>query len=300
MSQVNIAVEEFIQMNSEVIGFGPESQCAYDLINKARIIAYASGDWVGTLSYERVKVDGCNFMLPSKFETIKRAKGINGIDVTVDGLMDLAGFNGCCEDVIVRINKKVYLPFQLTEKLPLSFFAVNKKDEGKELRVPYMDTAGSLNDEIVPLLHQKPTRLINIPLDVLRISKPTTVGMVGIQHGDKTAYIPANEKSPTYNVYSSSLSDCVIAVEVKHKYIPYTIEDANSVLDINPEALSSLIVAVKAKDKKKDDNWIAQYAASVKLATDFLKAELKNETTVSFAFIPVNTDDKFFNSLEQP
>jgi hypothetical protein len=70
-------------------------------------------------------------------------------------------------------------------------------------------------------------------------------------------------------------------------------------LDINPEALSSLIAAVQVKDKKKD-NWIAQYAASVKLATDFLKAELKNETSTTFGFKPVNTEDRFFNSLEQP
>lgn len=300
MSQVNITVAEFIDMYSDIIGYNSDSQCSYDLINKGRIIAYASGDWVGTVSYERILVNGCNFMLPSKFETIKRAKNASGIDINVEGLLDIGAFNECCEDIIVRISKRTYLPFQLTENIPLWFWAVNSKDVGTELRVAYMDNAGSLNDEILPLLHQKPTRLINVPLSIHRISKKVTVGMVGVEQcGVNKDYIPANEKTPTYNVYSSNLADCSIIAEVKHKFIPYTVNDENAVLDINPEALSSLIAAVQLKDKKKD-NWIPQYAASVKLATDFLKAELKNETSTSFGFKPVNTDDRFFNSLEQP
>jgi hypothetical protein len=300
MSQINMTVGEFIQTNSDIIGYDEDSQCAYDLINKARIIAYPVGEWVGTMSYEAIPVaaDG-TFVLPSHLETIKHARGFNsGEDITIHSQIHPSQWERCCHgETLVRINGRIYSPFQLTEKAVVCFRAVNKQDEGVSVRVSYTDWSGSLRDETVSLLHYKKTRLKHQPKKINRIEKPRTVGPVEFSAGCSIAYIDAIEKSPSYTVYcADTLCGGCVAIQAKKKYIPYTKADINEVIDINPEALSSLIIAVKYKEGR-GENWTAQYGAAVKIAIDFLKQEVKSETSTEKGTEPVQSRDYYFESF---
>jgi hypothetical protein len=70
----------------------------------------------------------------------------------------------------------------------------------------------------------------------------------------------------------------------------------DSILDINPEALSSLVIAVKARSERAQ-NWIADYSNAVQLGKNFLKAEATNEEETSHGMTPVNMHNDFFDDV---
>lgn len=299
MSQINMSVGEFIQTYSDIIGYDEDSQCSYDLINKARVIAYPVGDWVGTLTYEAIPVsNNGSFVLPSHIEVIKSARGFNsGEDFKIHSQIQPSQWERCCHgETLVRLEGRIYSPIQLTEKAVVYFRAVNKKDEGVQVRVDYTDTSGSLRDETIDLMHYKCTRLKNKPSKINRIEKPRTIGPIEFKAGSSIAYIPAIEKFPSYGLYcADSLCGGCVAIKAKKKCMPYTKADINEIIDINPEALSSLIIAVKFKESR-GENWTAQYAAAVKIGIDFLKMEVKNETTTDQGIEPVQFRDRTFET----
>lgn len=301
MSQINITVCEFIDTYSEVIGSDSTSKCSFDIINRARIIAWPIGDWVGTIEHLAIPRHGGRFILPSRIEVIKEAYGSVGLTHAVDNISGHAEFMRCCGNkYITKMEGRIYSPFQLTEKKPMLFRATNLDDEKVGLRVQYVDHSGSIHDETVSLLNLKGTRLRNIPAKILRISKPTTKGLIEIRQGGSCAYIDAFEKAPSYTVYcieGEFCGDCVM-VRAKKKLIPYTLDDCNQILDINPEALSSFIVAVKAKDRR-GEGWVQEYAAATKLGHDFLQKEIKNEVTVDNFVEPVEMLNSWADSFQQ-
>lgn len=302
MSQINITVKEFIDAYPSVIGYDYTSQCAYDLINRARIIAYPIGDWVGTMAYRPVYlVKQCYFILPYDLDIIREAKCLNGRSLNLDSIISKDEF--CCGDpVLTRIGGRTYLPFQLTAVNPLCFYAINRKDKGSPVRVVYIDWSGTMHDEEVTLGHTKheATRLTNIPKTIMRIAKGSTHGNVTVTNSVDTAFLAHNDKTPTFTVYEVGdicKSEC-IAIYAKKKYIPYTLDDESAVLDINPEALSSLIIAIKAKDARSD-NWVAEYGSAVSLAKNFLNAELTNEQSTLVGITAVNFHSQLTEDLRQ-
>lgn len=302
MSQVNTSIREFIRENQEIIGFDPEDQCAIDMVNKARVVAYPMGDWVGTVGYFAAPMHCGNFLLPSCYESIRQVRQCNSQGrVQLD--IDSVEYNSCGGMIIMaRLFGRSYCPITLNG-CPLSFSICNKQDEGKLLRVQYVDNKGSMRDENV-IMVQSPvmggSTLNYIPGEIKRITKPVTVGMVRVTAGSSTGFIESWDRNPTYSIYTSTGTNCncdgPVYVKAKKKCIPYTLDNLDDVLDINPEALSSLVFAVKAKSRQQQD-WFQNYQSLVRLAKEFLNAELQNETDTSVGMASVRMDDKFFNSM---
>lgn len=301
MSKINITLGEFLEMYQDSIGHGSNSQCALDLINRARAVAYPMGDWVGTMVYRVIAVCNNCFMLPYDLDVIRSAKHNFGHEITINSVIDKRTYCDCGDCVMTRVDGRVYNPFVLTEKSPYYMWAINSNDVGKKVRVQYVTFSGSVHDETLELRHgrRKATRLRHIPFSITRIEKEPTVGLVGLAQGCNSAYLYPHDSSPVYTLYWTNVCASCIAISAKRRYIPYTINDLNSIVDIHPEALSTLIIALKAKDRK-DPGWSKEHADAVRLAKDFLTMELSDETTQNKAMTVVDTDDKFINSLEQP
>lgn len=305
MSQINTTVRDFIRENQEIIGFEPEDQCAVDMVNKARVIAYPMGDWVGTVGYFAAPMHCGNFFLPSCYESIRQVRQCNNQGrVQLD--IDSVEYNMCGGLIIMaRLYGRSYCPVMLNG-CPLTFTVCNKQDENKLIRVQYVDNKGSMRDENVKMAYPYSpatfgaSSLTYIPGEIKRITKPVTVGMVRVNSGTAEGYIESWDRNPTYSIYTSTGTNCncdgPVYVKAKKKCIPYTTDNLDDVLDINPEALSSLVFAVKAKSRQQQD-WLQNYQSLVRLAKEFLNAELQNETDTSVGMASVRMDDKFFNSL---
>jgi hypothetical protein len=306
MSQVNITVEEFVNTYRDIIGNAADSQCSIDLINKARIIAYPMSDFDGSMAYEPIGVNlGGRLVLPAHLDTIRLARYCNGkgVEISRDEYMDSVYFESCMEDILVRMEGKSYLPFVLDidNQYPMYFFAVNMHDAGKVMEVSYIDAAGTHHDEEVTLLpNQAVTRLRHAPSKVSRIKKGSTKGRIGVSVNQLTEYLEARDKVPTYSVYcTNDVCSCYLAIKAKKKYIPYTLDDLNEVLDVNPEALSTLIIAVKKKSSNPQ-NWFQEYSATVEIARKFLAAEVRNKENTRQGIQAVTFDNAFMDSIEQP
>jgi hypothetical protein len=301
MSKINITLEEFLEMYQDSIGHGINSQCAFDLVNRARAVAYPMGDWVGTMVYRVVSVNANCFILPYDLEVIRSAKVNLGYHLTINSVVDRRAYCDCDECVLTRVDGRIYNPFQLTGRAPYHVFAVNSNDKGKKVRIQYTSLAGSAHDETIELNHtkNKSTRLRHVPFQINRIEKESTVGLVGISQGSTVAYLYPHDKSPTYTLYWTNVNSGCVAINAKRRYIPYGRQDLGAIIDIHPEALSTLIIALKAKDRK-DPGWAQEHADAVKLSKDFLTVELSDETTQNKAMTPVETEDHFINSLHQP
>jgi len=300
MSQVNITVREFADSYKDIIGSGPDNQCSIDLINQARIIAYPLGLWVGLEVYRRISVVNGTFLLPYDLETIKGAKDWSGQSLNVTNV-SYEDYCTCCGgSVLTRIEGRVYSPFTPSGLLPVSFRNANRRDNGVQIRVVYLDTFGSMHDETLEVNQLTETRLIHIPHTIKRISKPTTAGIIEIKEcKNVVGYIYPVEKSPVYTLYCIQ-GHCVgsICINAKKKYIPYTLDDTEEILDINPEALTSFIIAIKAK-LKRDSGWMSEYSQTVKFGKEFLEKELLNERDTSIGTHPVDYTNYFYDSLLQ-
>lgn len=301
MSQINITVRDFLSMYSDIVGSSPDTQCAIDLVNQARIIAYPIDDWVGTIGYESLPTLNGVFLLPSEYEEIREAKNAcsdKGIHVHT-GPITAHDFGSCCGTfLITKLYGRSYCPIQLTEKYRLKFSALNAKDAGNEIRVQYIDTAGSFRDETASLFFRKPVALRYIPRQIKRITKPRTVGKILVQSGETSGCIESYETSPVYSIYCAQSPSCSgpIYLRCKKRCILYTLDNLDDILDINPEAISSFILACKVK-AKQEPNWSQDYQAAIRLGTDLLKKEYANEENTSVGTHPVNMEETFFDSL---
>lgn len=299
---MNISVSEFIDNYASILGVGSDSKCAFDLINKARFIAYPLGDWVGTMEYLGFNAAKGTMILPSEFDFIRGARSCGHIiDIDV-GHVTKELYCGCksCPVITKRIGR-VYSPFQSTENQPFYAYAVNLRDAGKQLRVQYETLKGTRNDETITLLHLQPTYLINRPAKITRITKSVTSGVIAIalgvdyQNPILISHISAGDMNPVYNQYCFTCGGC-IAIEVKKRMMPYSIDSLGDVLDIHPEALSLFITAVKSKDKS-EAGWQKDYGASVALGVNFLRQEQINEDSTNDAQLTVQFHDHGFDEL---
>lgn len=301
MSQINITLKEFIDSNQGIIGFDFSSQCAYDLINRARIIAYPIGDWIGTMVYRPVALSGCFFTMPYDLEVIREAKNICGRHIGIDSIISRHEFDCCYESLLTRMEGRTHFPFQLTER-PLCFWAINKGDKGSKMRVVYIDWGGTMRDEELELgyTNSEAVRLFAYPRTITHLSKGSTKGYVIASDGVEVAHFSPSDKNPMFTTYrlNNLCKATCIAIYAKKKYIPYSITDEEAVLDINPEALTSLIIAIKAKDARAQ-GWIAEYSSSVSLAKNFLNAELTNEQSTTVGIATVEYHSQLTESLNQ-
>ena len=301
MSQINITLRDFIMMYSDIIGNDPDEQCSIDLINKSRFAAYATGDWVGTIGYERINTGNGRFLLPTEYEAIREAKYVCGGQVTVNvGPMHESDYRSCASPVVItKLDGRTYSPIQLTENCPFLVKACNSRDNEKSFRIIYTDTNGSYRDETILLSEEKPTSLQYVPSVIKRISKDRTVGIVTVQSGQSIGVIKAFETSPVYSIYCISATNCsgLVYYRAKKRCIPYTFDDLDESLDINPEALSSLVMASKFKSDR-GPNWYQDYVGATDLATKFLKKEIQNEQDTVIGVKPVYmSEENFFDSL---
>ena len=301
MSQINITLQEFIDSNQSTIGFDSSSQCAYDIINRARIIAYPIGDWVGTMVYRPVELRGCFFTLPHDLEVIREAKNICGRLIGIDSVISRNEFDCCTDSLLTRIEGRVHFPFQLTER-QLCFWAINRADKGSKVRVVYIDWGGTMRDEELELGHtnNEAVRLSTYPRTITRLSKGSTHGYVIASDGVNVGHLAPSDKNPMFTIYriNNLCNAQCIAIYAKKKYIPYSTHDSEAVLDINPEALTSLIIAIKAKDARAQ-GWLNEYSGAVSLAKNFLNAELTNEQSTTVGIAAVDYHSQLTESLNQ-
>jgi hypothetical protein len=293
-SQVSITVREYIETYQSLVGYGPDSKCAVDLINKARIIAYGSGDWSGTReAVGLVLCNGC-IVLPSHIESIRSLRACGSdYKVTYNGIpVGYEDFCSCAPSGLVsREVNRIGTPFMIGKPMPICFYAINKLDEGKIIDVSYEDSAGTHRHEFITLKYRKSERLNYTVSAIKSINKPVTNGNIAIVDGDGNVYrIDARDTRPSYPVYKvdGNLCGCkCVVATIKRRYMKYTLDSLDDMLDINPEALSNLISAVLIREKG-EPNWQAAFAASVSLAMEFLRQERTISEGTENAMHPVN------------
>jgi hypothetical protein len=303
MSHRSISAREFIDEYFQVVGVNSDNECAYQLLNQARNLAYPLGDWVGTMDHRLINVTNGCFVLPSDLELIRGARNCYGDIIPIDlGHVTKDFYNHCDpQPLIVKSIGRIYSPFQSTENLPIYFHAVNGKDIGKEIRVQYLGTRGARYEDTITLRHLKPTKLKNHAARILRITKPRTVGLVAVYYGSDSNnpsgvdYILAADTNPSYTVYKSECAG-TIAIESKKRMMPLSLDSADDVLDIHPEALASFITAIRARDERKD-GWLNNYSAAVSLGVNYLKQEQINEAATNDGDIPVQYVSQLTNDL---
>lgn len=302
MSQVAITVRQFIDQNSAIMDYGSDSQCALDLLNQARVIAYPTGDWVGTIGYTGIPANRGEFLLPSCYDAIREVRqcSVNGI---VSHQMQASDYNQCGGQIVLaRLQGRAYCPIPCNGK---NFYArcLNLQDVGKPVTFHYIDNAGSSRVQTINLQHaskvnQEDFCLDYIPNQITKISKPVTIGRVHLTNGNEIGYLESWEQLPAYSIYQTNGVNCggPVYVKAKKKCIPYTSDNLDDLLDINPEALTSFLLAVKEKNNQGPD-WITNYRNLIKFGTDFLKTELTNENDTSIGMSPVIMNDSFFDDL---
>lgn len=302
MSQVVMTLRQYIEDNKSSIGSGPEDSCSLSWVNKARIVAYPLGDWVGTIDYIGAPTYRGSFILPSFCEAIREIRRCASDESWVTQSVPREYYDQCGGEVIMsRVAGRTYCPISVGANT-LSFSFLNSKDHEVELEVKYIDTSGSMRYEVLKVPHQrKGSALLGyIPSRVLKIQKPVTVGRVEVCNGNEIGYIEPYETIPQYSIYQSTGLDCggPLVVKVKKRCIAYTSSDLDSLIDINPEALTSLVIACRVKEDRSI-TFVQDYAALVTMATDFLKKELSNEHDTSRGTEPVNAHNYFFDDLLQ-
>jgi len=170
------------------------------------------------------------------------------------------------------------------------------------MRIVYIDWGGTMRDEELELGHtqHEAVRLTSYPRTIQRFTKGSKHGYVIASDGVNTAMFDPSDKNPMFTIYrvNSSCNSKCIAIYAKKKYIPYSLDDEEAVLDINPEALSTLIIAIKAKDARQQ-GWLNEYSSAVTLAKNFLNAELTNEQSTLVGIAPVDYDSQLTESLNQ-
>lgn len=307
---MNITVQTFIDQYVNIIGHGSDSQCAIDLINQARAALYSIGEWVGTIEYGCIQLtEGC-FLLPSHLETVKDASFCNNT-LVLDNYRNVGypDYRNCCSiPALTKVFKRTPLPFYNTGNILVGFRFVNKQDNDSVLTVNYIDSAGTNRIEDVKVKHRNPVFLSNRLASAISIEKPFTSGRVEVYIKTSESncakvcsrFIEYNETFPEFTLYSvdGACGHRQVAFKAKKKMLPYTLSSLREVLDIHPEALSSAILAVKIKEKQ-DAGWQSSYAQSIKLATDFLKKELIDQTQTDSGFVVPETPS-FVDNLFTP
>lgn len=291
MSQISISVRDFIDTYQNIIGYSADSQCAIDIINKARIIAYSTGDYVGTTTQiGLILCDGC-VVIPSNIDSIRNVYACDSsYMVSYNGIpVYKHDYCSCIKDkVVTKQIDRVAVPFLMGNPSVISIKSINKGDAGKEVVVDYIDSAGTYRKESINLLFQEPVRLQYTVKKVVAIKKPITNGDLIISQCDNNYKISSRETNPSYAVYKVEGNVCgckCVVAKAKKRYIKYTLDNLDDMLDINPEGLTTLISAVKTRDKG-DANWISLYSAEVSLATEFFRREKDLEEASDYAFHP--------------
>lgn len=303
MSQVNISVRQFINMYSETLGYSGDSDCALNLINQARAIAYPLGDWDGSLSLRSLPVVNGKLILPSKYETIKSARTPLGkIDIQNNIFIDRSFYDCCTPCSITKMIDRSYLPFQLTAGYNLFFRILKDQDIGSLIQVSYNDTHGSPRHETIKL-EEKPAKLSYSPSVINNIVKDVTKAsvMVSMAKDKKSAPIAqgliySNERNPTYSIYCTNVNCGYILVEAKKKYIPYNEFDYDDPIDINPVSLVSFIIAAKAQSER-GENWTQEYSQSVELGVNFLRKEAHDSAEINKAAEEVQLTERAYDDL---
>lgn len=302
MSQVSITVRQFISDNAALIGFRVDDPCALNLVNQARFIAYPTGDWVGTIGYTGIPTERGQFLLPAQFDAIREVRqcSVNG---TVSANMQASDYYNCGGQIVVaRLHGRAYSPIACNGR-HLYVKCLNLQDVGKVINFDYVDNLGSERNQDLILQHGSKQNgedwcLDYVPNVIRKIVKPVTVGRVYLTNTSVIGYLEPWERIPTYSIYQTNGLHCggPVYVKAKKKCIPYTEENLDDILDINPEALGSFLLAAKEKGNQGQD-WITNYRNLVRLGTDFLKTELTNENDTSIGMTPVSMNDSFFNDL---
>jgi len=304
MSVVNISVAEFLRLYQHTIGFESDSQCAYDTMNAARLIAYSIGSWTGTVVYESVPVHNGTVFMPAHIDVIREARCCNGDKLEISAYTkDM--YVSCGEPVGVKLMGRAAYPLQLTETPIIKFRNISSKDNGKEMTVTYKDYAGSFREESI-IFTQEPIRLSYRVSNIIRITKPKTIGAVETTVGyanecdvNHSFLIDACDVSPYYSVYCfHNTCPACIAVEAKLRYRPYQMDyDENTILDLNAEALSFMVLAIKKKNSS-EPTAIQDYQAAVAIGTGILTKEMNQDQGTKDGTLDVQLNESWADSLK--
>jgi hypothetical protein len=303
MSLVNISVSEFLRLYQHVIGSDPDTQCAYDVVNAARMIAYSIGSWTGIISYESVPVHNGTVYLPAHLDVIREARCCNGDKLEISAYTkDM--YVTCGEPVGVKLMGRTAFPFQLTDHIVM-FRNISSKDNGKVMTVTYKDYAGSFREEEVTF-NQDYIRLSYRVSNIIRITKDKTVGAVEGAISSTSAcdnlssfLIDAFDVSPWYSVYCfHNVCPSCIAVEAKKRYRPYLIDyDENTILDLNAEALSFLVLAIKKKNSS-EPTAMDEYSKAVAIGTGILTKEMNQDQGTKDGTVDVQLNESWAESIQ--
>lgn len=304
MSVVNVSVGEFLRLYKHVIGSEPDSECAYDTMNAARLIAYSIGSWTGIISYESIAVHNGLIYLPAHLDVIREARSCNGGKIEISPYTkDM--YVACGDPVGVKLMGRTTFPAQLTETPIIKFRNINAKDNDEEMVVTYKDYAGSFREETV-VFNGEYIRLNYRASSIIRITKGKTVGAIEavVAHknecdNDFSFLIDAFDTAPYYSMYCfHNVCNTCIAIEAKKRYRPYELDyDENTPLDLNAEALSFLVMAIKKKNSS-EPTALADYQSAVAIATGILNKEMNQDQGTKDGTVDVQLDESWAESIK--
>lgn len=286
---------------------GPSGACAedqvvLDSINQVRSILYELGDWEGTTELACVVPYCGTVTLPPVYSHIIKAfSACRLVRVVNDWFTPIQDSGSCGRETVLIKQEGSYVTFQDWPCIPASDHCCDQK--GFRLKVIFEDDI----DEGVSLdffgrgvnLHDvKITKTcveawVPCPttnnehslLSLTRVTKPKTSGRIRVYGFDGFLSNPTNERllalyepkwiNPEFSRYTVSRGVKQVIAKAKKRYIPFDSDDQP--FDLHVEAI---IHGLQAITERRSRN-LAGYNANMKMAIDFLQAQLGRKVVTS-------------------
>jgi hypothetical protein len=286
---------------------GPSGACAddqvvVDSINEVRRVLYELGNWEGTTEPLCIHSHCGVITLPDPYaHALKAFVACRPIQVQNDWFATVADFGSACGRATNIIKQEGrYVTFQDWPciprdkccdpqgfKLKVIFESEGDKDvvlkfEGRGVKLHNVTVYKTYSQAWTPT----PAAGLEQPfLSLTRVIKPKTVGRIRVYGYDGFLADPTNERllavyepdwvNPSFARYNVSRGIGSVVFKAKKKYIP--LDDNDQFVDIHTDALIHGLQAIADRKARK----IAEYNANMKMATDFLNAQIGSRTQTS-------------------
>lgn len=285
---------------------GDSGTCADDervltAINDVRRILYPLGDWKNTTQPLCIQPCCGIITLPNQYEYVRKAYRCNGtIQVDNGWYSVLDGCNHYCGGFVGLLQKipgefvtftdwpmvfkggkhacglngfYVKLIFEDSQDIGISLTFTGRGLANREVSLTRICTAAWTDSLALPG-EEKITQL-------LTVVKPVTKGRVRVYGYDGAnefllAVYDKGDSNPTYQRYTTyRRAACHLFVNAKKKF--YKLTEETQLVDIATDALIHGLQAIANRENRD----IVQFGANLRLATDFLNAELKGPQSTS-------------------
>lgn len=309
-------MDTLAQVREDVAAFvGPSGACAEDevvvkAINNVRRIIYEIGDWEGTTEPLCIKPHCGTITLPAGYTHATKAH-VSCVPVVVenDWFTHIGEFERSCGRPTNIIKQEgEYVTFQDWPCVPkkqccdpkgfrLKVVFESEGDEGVTLK--FWGRAVYQHEVMIQRTYSD--SWINTPqsdaepslLSLTRVIKPKTKGRIRIYGFDGYAADPTNERllavyepnwiNPAFARYHVSRGMTSIVLKAKKRYTP--LDSNDQFVDIHTDAIIHGLQAIR----ERNAGHLAEYNANLKMAVDFLNAQMGRKQATSTAPVQMSS-----------